>query len=337
MVLFNFWHLKAKNGMFYFGCDYLSSINVDRSKTLIIYRTGVFEEGDFPSSFKCVGLDFYGYLWFILKARLKGWGIFSPTVHCIPFYPKQISVLHDYYPFDGEANRLKRWALIFMLFIGRGYVGGINCSAVLPFLKSRGFTRVFYCPNLVSTMEVKPVQNGGVRSGCSCDSLRVGLVGTDSDKKRYDILLECSSSVFKKFELVFFGTDTNYYQQCHTKLSSFGYSVSMVNSSSVGLEKYLTESIDVLMSVATGEGFCRPVAQAAFSNVPVFLLKDSVFVEFYSETAVIRNSFTELVAALENRNEWVCGDRLFKAANSLQSDIRNDSSRSISFISDYLG
>lgn len=336
MILFNFWHLKEKNGMFYFGIDYLENISTDKSGVVVICRFGVFDEGDFPSGFRVLPLNFRSYLLYVLNARVKGWGLFSPTVHCIPFYPKQVSVLHDCYPFEGGSNRLKRVVLILMLLFGGGYIGGINRSSVLPFLRGKGLNKIFYCPNLLPERISTVFKRKEVRQAAQNQFLRVGLVGTDSRKKRYEMILESRSYNFKNFEFVFFGTDTRYYREMYTKLSSRGYKVRRVDSSEVNLDIYLVNCIDVLMSVAMGEGFCRPVAQAAMFNVPVFLLKDPVFTEFYRDTAVIKETFPELVAALEAQSGWVVGKRLDKAARRLQSDISRDFARSTTFIREYL-
>jgi glycosyltransferase involved in cell wall biosynthesis len=322
--------------MFYFGCDYLECITSLGTKTVVITRSGVLGKEDFPEGYTVVSLSFLAYFFYIVKARFRGWGIFSPTVHAVPFYPKQISILHDCYPFVEQGNRFKRIVLISMLFLGRGYIGGINRSSVLPFLRRRGFRKIFYCPNKVTELSSDKLADDLASSLSDDCPLRVGLVGTDSPKKRYELIVDSLTSEMKRFEFVVFGTDTAYYREIAAKFASRGFSCCRIDSSAVDLDFYLENSIDVLLSVAKGEGFCRPVAQAALANVPVFLLKDPVFVEFYCDTAVIKDSLPRLLYALQCQSDWVVGSGLRKAARNLLSGNCKAFSSSSTFIRSFL-
>jgi hypothetical protein len=70
--------------------------------------------------------------------------------------------------------------------------------------------------------------------------------------------------------------------------------------------------VDVIASVSRGEGFCRPIASALTADVPCFLLRDEVFLEFYEHHALFSNNAQELVHALL---QWRDGGGQGKAAS----------------------
>jgi hypothetical protein len=73
--------------------------------------------------------------------------------------------------------------------------------------------------------------------------------------------------------------------------------IELVASDDVAMMAFF-DDVDLIVSVSTGEGFCRPVAQALSYGVPCWLLEDEVFREFYDGYANFSSSVSDLVSKL---------------------------------------
>ncbi|MFM4828534.1 glycosyltransferase [Aeromonas rivipollensis] len=296
-MIFNFWNIKRSNGLFYYGLDYLKEISSTDSNFLILIRKDIDITDDvFPANCKVLRCSMPLFIYQIFKAFLSGVYIYTPTPHPLPFISRQIVVLHDLYPFAGTSGRIKQWLFLLSAKTSTCLLAYINHTDTFRFYKDNGFpeSRLLYAPNSYGQSDQRDFykKNNTMRKNTS---LRVGLVGTDSPKKNYDKLFE---QIFKKpkalasLEFVFYGHETPYYRELTQAYSVVNHSIIMSNE--ISMSEYF-EHIDILVSVAEGEGFGRPIATALGSGIPCYLVDVPVFREFFEGGAVFFPSIESLV------------------------------------------
>jgi len=247
------------------------------------------------------------WVFYFIKFALRKYFIFVVSSHPIPFYNRHSSVLHDTYPFyNGPYCSFKRILYRLALKSSNSWVVYINRSVSQKYLIDIGVLndRCLYVPNIIRDSSERQSVNR-FQSNIDDESLIViGLIGTDSDKKNYGELLKAISlsEASSNFQLQFYGHDSLYYREI---FQSYHQSVDMIlvesNFESIG---EFIGKIDVVLSVAKGEGFGRPIANAICSGVPVVLLADPVFIEFYSFYATIVNSIEEAIDVVNEKN-WI--------------------------------
>lgn len=300
--------------MFYFGRDYLDELSEKRSCRVIV-KKGVLTKDDFSSHYNLIEVSNFLYLLLVLYLIITNARIFCPTVHAIPLIRRQVSVLHDMYPF---RSRRKLLLLRFMLLISRGHVGGINRSVVLPFLEEVR-TRGFYMPNKIASF----TRVGGLDRP-SQKVIRVGLMGTDSEKKNYAALFEAAAAKQIQLKFYLYGTHTYYAASLLSRFSR-QVTIKLVSSDEVSLESFLSCTVDIVVSVGVGEGFCRPVAMATMLGVQTVLIEDPVFREFYSGTSTFVSNVIEALDASQCAVASQRRDEIVLEANKLKQRLDRDS------------
>jgi len=293
MIVGNFFFIKNTNGLFYYGADYLRD-QADLTREILV-RPSLAEATSamFPGM-PIIVCENSRALWQRAKqASKRGDVLYTPTSHALPLIDRQWVVVHDAYPFLAGKGHLKRMLLRLSLELSRCRVGFINESETLGFLRQLGVapSRLIFAPNKVTSSERSPRPARPPTA-----TLKVGLFGTDSPKKRYDELLQTvtAAGLQSSIELQFYGHRTPYFEsvcQRHPKAR-----LALQESDCCSLDEFLA-SIDAVVSVAELEGFGRPIAAALTAGVPCFLLRKPVFVEFFS-TAEFFDDTHSLVAAL---------------------------------------
>lgn len=293
MIVANLYFIKNTNGLFYYGADYLRE-QVDLTREILV-RPSLAEAARtmFPGV-PIVTCENARALWQRAKqASKRGDVLYTPTSHPLPLIDRQWVVVHDAYPFLAGKGRLKRMLLRLSLAMSRCRVAYINESETLGFVRRLGVvpSRLIFAPNKVTGSDRSPRP-----ARPSILPLKVGLVGTDSPKKRYDELLQAvtAAGLQTSIELRFYGHRTPYFEgvcQRHPEAQ-----VTLQESDRCSLDDFLA-SIDTLVSVADLEGFGRPIAAALTAGVPCFLLRKPVFLEFFA-TARFFDDTGSLVTAL---------------------------------------
>lgn len=293
MLTANLYHIKRSNGLFYYAMDYLREIE-GAVRTVIVrpemaphVRTAAPSLPLSPLTLSRAVLEVY-------KSSCRGDLIFTPTPHPYPFLSRQVIVFHDPYPFLEKWGSLKRRLLTASLMLSRCSVGFINRSEGYAFLRDIHVSedRLKFLPNKFPAL-IKPKEQRSPRKG----QLRVGLVGTDSKKKNYETLLDavirkgCESDV--SFQVL--GHPTRYFNDLARKYPEC--ELHLVESSSCDMEHFI-RGIDALVSVASHEGFGRPLASAALMGVPCLLLRQPVFQEFFGNIALFFSDADALVEQL---------------------------------------
>ncbi|MDM5119742.1 glycosyltransferase [Aeromonas hydrophila] len=297
-MIFNFWNIKRSNGLFYYGLDYLKNIfSVENKSTLlVIIRKNVDISDDiFPANCKILRCSMPAFLYQITKAFFSGRFIYTPTPHPLPFINNQIVVLHDLYPFSGRFGKIKEWLFLLSAKSSKCLLAYINHTDAFRFYKGNKFLedRLLYAPNSYGQLDKCNV----IKKNCSKDnpSLVVGLVGTDSPKKNYDRLFDSvvkNKKAMARLKFIFYGHETQYYKELSQKYSTINHSIIMSDKSS--MYDYF-EHIDILVSIAEGEGFGRPIASALSSSLPCYLIDAPVFREFFDGGAIFFSSVDSLV------------------------------------------
>lgn len=292
-AIFNLWHLKRTNGMYYFGLDYAQRLPFE---WVVWVRPGFPIDGLKAVGFKDVReLRPLAYMQALWRAHKKSLPLFCPSSHPIPFIAPQVIIVHDSYPFQRGAGLIKRWLLRRALSAQGMHAGYINHVDSRRFLLGIGMQEraMFYTPNF---MGVSPRTSKEPR--VHPPRLTIGLIGTDSEKKRYEMLFDevrgsrdgARSLAFKAY-----GHETAYFSDLKAKYSDLN--VDLVSSDDTVMSTFLG-NVDIIVSVSRGEGFCRPVARALASGVPCWLLEDEVFREFYDGYADFSPSVADLVSKL---------------------------------------
>lgn len=277
MIVGNLFFLKNTNGLFYYGIDYLRDQQEYVREILVPDSLEAAAQRLFPriQITKCNNLI---SLWQRARAaRDYGDLLYTPTSHPLPFIDQQWIVVHDAYPFLTRKGRLKLLLLQLSLAFSRCSVAYINESETLGFVGRLGIdeARLIFAPNKV---ESRCHNHRLARQVAGL--MKVGLVGTDSPKKRYEDLLSASAAVglTPSIDFRIYGHKTKYLEQVHAQYPEAH--ISLHESDQVSLDEFMA-GIDVLVSVAECEGFGRPIAAAMMGGIPCYLLRKPVFLEFF--------------------------------------------------------
>jgi hypothetical protein len=293
MIVANLFFVKNTNGLFYYSIDYLENQKDIVRKILVRPEMQLAAERLFPEFSIQTCSNFFSLLLHAFIAARKGDLIYTPTPHPLPVINHQWIVIHDRYPFLSGIGRLKLLLLRMSLATSHCKIAYINESETREFVQTLNFPqqRLIFAPNIVNDKVAE-----FPRYGYSGGSLRVGLVGTDSAKKCYSELLESvtSAGLLSDIEFVVFGHPSAYFiTVCRHHPSA---RITLQNSDVHSLKDFLAD-VDLVVSVAKLEGFGRPIASALVEQVPCFLLRRPVFLEFFP-TATFFETITSLVAAL---------------------------------------
>lgn len=318
MLYANFWHLKSRNGMFYYGMEYLEAISGEVSVSIIV-RKGVFNKKDFDEHCNVIEASLIAYLCMLLYLISTKSRVFCPTTHGIPFLKKQITIFHDPYPFNKNKFFLKYFFLNIMYKFYKGRVGVINKSTAKKFVEGIKKGHTFYSPNLVNNAYYSKASTSDLNSS----AIKIGLVGTDSKKKNYEDLFFSASKTSLEIEFVLYGTNTPYLNELLKNFNS-KVKISFVSSDQVNLEDFIKNYVDVIASVSKDEGFCRPIALAGLLGVNTFLINSPVFQEFYSGISNFSYNSKELLFMIVNRKMWKNRKIIKKNSNILVSSLHKD-------------
>ncbi|MDC0906589.1 hypothetical protein OAS81_04480 [Gammaproteobacteria bacterium] len=102
-------------------------------------------------------------------------------------------------------------------------------------------------------------------------------------------------------------------------------SIKLVSSDEVSLESFLSCTIDIVVAVGVGEGFCRPIAVATMLGVQTVLIEDPVFREFYSGTSTFVSNVIEALDASQCAVPSQRRDEIVLEANKLKQRLDTDS------------
>ena len=294
-LIANFFHIKSTNGLFYYGIDYIDSGGDVIEKILV--RRSIFNSAikAFPNS-KIVICNEITLVIELFSAALRGDSIYTPTPHPMPFISNQWIVVHDSYPFTvGRLSLLKKLLLKLSLATSRCRVAYINKSETLPFVYALGVKddRCHFAPNkfpLALSLQHKRVRPIG-------EIINIALVGNDSPKKNYASLFECvlRTGAAKLFKFHVYGHENIYLKNLCIQYPSI--EIKLFESDKYSLSDFFS-TVDILVSVATQEGFGRPIASALLLEIPCFLLDRPVFKEFFEPGAVFFENEKELVDKL---------------------------------------
>ncbi|WP_198120656.1 glycosyltransferase [Massilia rhizosphaerae] len=295
MVIVNFYNLKNTNGLYYYALDYIKNNQNAILKVLVRPHVASNLRTQFPD-LCVVECNFIRFVIEVVQGCVRGDDLlYTPTPHPLPFISTQFIVLHDPYPFFGNLGKLKKFLLRLSLSTSRCLVGHINRSDAKDFLIDLGVSdeRQFFAPNIFPAMLGKRHSKRDVY----LPRLRIGLVGTDSPKKNYEGLFAATLKAGHGdlFEFRIYGHKTSYLAGLGTEFGTIRQE--LVESDQSTLEGFL-DSVDVVVSVATNEGFGRPLAAALTAGVPCFLLESRVFREFFDGAAHFRKTIDEIVSLL---------------------------------------
>lgn len=299
MITGNFFHIKSTNGLFFYGLDYLND-NLDLARIVLVRPELEHRVRDALPNLEVIACTGWRYLIEVMRARLCGDLLYTPTSHPLPFINRQWIVLHDAYPFEvGPKSRLKRLLLKWSLTMSRCRVAYINRSEALPFVASLGVAarRMVFAPNRY------PEPAGRIAPVSSPNGLTtVGLLGTDSAKKNYDRLFTVVRASEFSSRLVFrvYGHDTVYFRDIRGKFPDIR--IELVKSDDESIDEFMS-GVDVLASASEQEGFGRPFASALLVGLPVELLDRPVFREFFTGGARFHPDIEALVQSLPRFGE----------------------------------
>lgn len=303
MIVANFCHIKATNGLFHYGVDYLRRCEDLVARVLVRPALADAARAALPG-LEIVCCSMRRLLGEAAAARRRGDLVFTPTSHPLPWLSNQWVVVHDAYPFTtGPRATLKTRLLRWSLASSRCTVGYINQSDGLPFVQCLGVgaDRRVFAPNEFPARvpDAPPASQPAQRP------LTVGLVGTDSAKKNYDALFDALRRAGGAGRLHFraYGHRTPYFEALLARHPDI--QLSLDSSDAMRLQDFFSH-IDVLASVAEQEGFGRPIAAALQSNIPCLLLDRPVFLEFFDPGARFFRTEADLVRALLDPAEAVC-------------------------------
>lgn len=294
MIVGNFFHIKATNGLFFYGLDYLND-NIDLARIVLVRPELEHRVREALPSVDVIACTSWGYLIEVMRARLCGDLLYTPTSHPLPFINRQWIVLHDAYPFEvGPRSKLKRFLFKWSLAMSRCRVAYINRSEAQPFVASLGVdaSRMVFAPNRFpeASSLVSPASSpNGVTT--------VGLFGTDSAKKNYDRLFSVVRATELSSRLIFrvYGHDTAYFRDIQGQFPDI--QIELVRSDDVSIDSFMC-GVDVLASASEQEGFGRPFASALLAGFPVELLDRPVFREFFTGGARFHPNIDALVQSL---------------------------------------
>src|SRR5262245_12484177 len=133
-TLANLWMLKAPNGMFWYALDYLRRLP---GPIQVIVRPSLAEVVHQELNAQSVRVRSGGMAAFaaaLSAAVARGWFIYTPTPHPLPFFKRQVVTFHDAYPFAGEHGKLKQALFRWGVLSGGCRVAHINKGSAARFL-----------------------------------------------------------------------------------------------------------------------------------------------------------------------------------------------------------
>lgn len=298
MITANFFHVKSTNGLFFYGLDYLRE-NLDLVRVVLVRPALENRMRKALPSVDVVPCSISRYLREAILASWRGDIFYTPTPHPLPGINHQWIILHDAYPFEvGPMSTLKRFLLRCSLSLSRCKVGYINRSDAKPFVESIGVpaNRMIFAPNRFP----EPVRRVSIGTP-SVGITTVGLLGTDSAKKNYDVLFNAVRRAGLSAHLAFrvYGHETIYFRDIYAQFPDLR--IELVRSDDESLDDFMSR-INVLVSAAEQEGFGRPIASALLAGLPVELLDRPVFREFFSGGARFHADVDTLVQSLQQRD-----------------------------------
>jgi hypothetical protein len=277
-LVINLFPLKAENGMFYYGLDYIKALG---SPDSVICRRGMAKavQDAFPDT-RVLSGGLLSSCLRLYRSAIRGAFIYCPTPHPLPFIRRQFVVLHDLYPFlHGHLHRLKAPLLQIALKSSKFMVGYINRSECLPYLNRLGLqpNRLLFVPNLIEW----PQRPSESPISSAKGQTVVGLLGTDSPKKRYEELFRevIRLGLQEKLRFRVFGFRSSYIDGILEQFPTI--QLALVNSSKHSMQDFIA-SVHALVSLSPEEGFGRPLALAVLLGMPVFMPKCPLAEEFYS-------------------------------------------------------
>lgn len=292
-VIVNFWHLKNTNGMYWYALDYVREL--DNVYCLYARKESLASlERDLPGVI-VQRLTGWQYLIAYLKLLfLSRYFLYTPTPHPLPFLRKQMVVFHDPYPFLKGFGHIKRW-LFFMAGFSAGCTLGVINRTVAECFVSPLSKRcnIVFAPNRISEPLIL-----GHKTLTENQPLSIGLLGADSPKKRYEVLFQALKTLDEpNLRFIVYGHATEYWQAITDAYPDV--SATLLPSDGASLHDFF-ERVDCLVSVSKGEGFSRLIALAVVSNVPVYLIDDPVYREFYSDVSPMFDSEASLLNQLNS-------------------------------------
>lgn len=302
VMLCNLWHIKQTNGLYYYALDYLRAIEprvpvLVRSTLLEVTRRALPDH-----DVRAVGIS--GLIARLIGAALRGRWVFTPTSHPFPLLKRQLIVIHDDYPFFGPRGDLKRKVFHTLLAMSGCHVGHINHSTALRAIPDNlvPVSRRWYVPNLGPLdQDIDALRRlrlaASVAGGGDDGKLRLALFGTDSRKKRYEVLFDAvhRAGLAERLSFAAYGHPTPYLDELTAAFPEL--SIALVHSSTTPMDAFLSD-VHGVVSVAEHEGFGRPVALALAAGLPCFLLRSPVFEEFFGHSVRLHASVDALVSAL---------------------------------------
>ena len=298
-LLINLWHLRSMNGMAYYSIDSLYD-SLDKHDCLYIFRSSTIKHdylAKADAELSSISFSAPTYFLVFLPALIVSSLFFRicidcPTCHPLPFVRRQKIVVHDPYPFTSEILGIVRLPILFFsLLTSSTSIRYINKSSA--FLFSAFLARftlsegLEYSPNRFPPLVryVPPALGRGMFS--------IGLVGSASSKKNYTLLLHSFNALrLSNISFTVYGFETPYLASVKSHSS---YHIEICNSASHDFADFFS-SVNVIVNISLNEGFCRPVAAALNSGMPVYLLDCPVVREFYTASpAHIFDNVDEIV------------------------------------------
>jgi hypothetical protein len=105
----------------------------------------------------------------------------------------------------------------------------------------------------------------------------------------------CRQSLAHRFVFALYGHPTPYYRGLQAAYPQLR--LELVTSAKTAMDAFLVDAHGVV-SVATHEGFGRPVALALAAGLPCLLLRSPVFEEFFGSSTALHNSVELLVGEM---------------------------------------
>lgn len=317
MIVVNFWFIKHSNGLFHYGMDYAIALSPDVREIWVRDDTLARLVAARMPTVPVRILNAKSLVRAALATARRRDTLFTPSSHPIAFVPRQTVVVHDSFPFEGRAGRVKRLLFRVGLFASRGVAGYINCVDGHRFLKACGIPshRTRYLPNRIGD-RCAPAGNAAIVG----DRIVVGLFGSDSPKKNYDALFAQATAIARLVDVEWqiFGHENAYTQRLKRDYPTSA--ITVVASDMMTLDQFL-DTIDIAVSTATGEGFARPIALSLMRGIPTWLLDTPVFREFYQGSARL---FPTVVALVDAIGAIKMGDHLERPVLRIENALRAD-------------
>ena len=293
-TIYNCWHIRSPNGMLYYAIDYIKNDN--KSKIILCRQNAVFdilygELCDLNIPVIKLSLPSYAFclVFIVLYSKISRFSTFTPSCHPIPFLSNNTIIVHDPYPFIEISflSFLRKIILYLGLMSTKYTLGYINKTESLAFcrklsnLKLMGTHQIYHYPNLTPTINLTKVTILPLTN-----PLRIGLCGTNSSKKNYKKLIESMvSRAISPNNILFivYGFDSPYIRSI---ISQSPYKFVILDSRYNSFED-LASNINILASVSSSEGFCRPISAMLQANITTLLVDSPTMREFYSSSKSI--------------------------------------------------